>query len=110
MLLIMTQLIGCGKKQEISTNSARSPVAAKAYNEANQLRQTDKEKAIALYTQAIKADAEFSAAYYNRGLTLAELGKIKEAKLDLERLKAMKSADAETLEQLLEVAGEFYKK
>lgn len=110
MLLVITQLIGCGKKEEISTNTTRSPVAAKAYNDANQLRETDKEKAIALYTQAIKADAEFSAAYYNRGLTFAELGKIKEAELDLEKLKAMKSPDAEDLEQLLEVAGEFYKK
>jgi tetratricopeptide (TPR) repeat protein len=82
----------------------QSVEAALAFNEGNKLRGIEKENAIAHYTDAIEADPKFEIAYYNRALTLAELGKIKDADSDLEKLRTMNSDRVETLEALIGVA------
>jgi Tfp pilus assembly protein PilF len=106
---------GCkGGEEEQKTLPPNSPTqsveAAEAFNQGNKLRQTDKPGAIAAYTRAIKADPKFQFAYYNRALTLAEEFRIAEARTDLDTLKAMKSARAQTLESLIAVAEDLASK
>ena len=56
------------------------------YNKANILcQQKDFDAAIQHYTDAIRLDADFAEAYFNRGLTYIFIGKNKEGLQDLSR-------------------------
>ncbi len=110
MWFAMTQqLVGCGKSDTDSmymppASPTQSVDAALAFNEGNKLRESEKARAIELYTKAIEADPNFASAYYNRALVLAETGEITRAETDLESLKGLKSDKVETLEALIGVA------
>jgi len=111
-IAVTWQLTGCGKSDKVSMymppgSPTESVDAALAYNEANKLRESEKAKAIELYTKAIEADPNFESAYFNRALTLAEIGEIEKAEADLESLKGLKSDKAETLEPLIGVARDW---
>lgn len=102
-------LVACakpdGKPMHMPPSSpTKSVEAALAYNEGTKLRTVDKPKAIALYTNAIKADPKFELAYYNRALTFAEIGEIAKAEADLKSLRDLKSDKVETLNALIGVA------
>jgi tetratricopeptide (TPR) repeat protein len=110
-LLSFALVSGCSdddtKKKVLPADSpTRSVEAAEAFNEGNKLRKTDKSGAIAAYTRALQADPVFEFAYYNRGLTLTELYRFKEAREDLNSLKGLSSERATTLESLIKVAEE----
>lgn len=56
------------------------------YNKANILcQQKDYDAAIRHYSEAIRADADFPEAYFNRGLTYIYIGKHAEGLQDLSR-------------------------
>jgi tetratricopeptide (TPR) repeat protein len=74
----------------------------------NDLRKTDKLKSVDAYSQAIRLDSSFDVAYYNRALTLSELGRDEEAAADLETLVQRNSEFAPRLKELFAaISGAF---
>ena len=102
-------VVGCGEQQTTTMSlppgsPTTSVDAALAYNSANKIRSTEKEKAISFYSKAIEFDRDFADAYFNRALTYAETGQIRKAEADLQTLKQLGSPQADTLIQLIEIA------
>ena len=111
--LLLLSAMGCDEPQAdkmympagAPTQSVR---AYCAFNDAKIMlrlnRYKKEEQAIELFTRAIEADPKFAEAYYNRGLTYAELRNIEKAEEDLASLERLGSDKSETLEKVIAVA------
>jgi len=110
VFFLLVVLSGCSRGSSDTVRIKTSEVltgesvhALEAYNRGVALRKNEKERAIREFSTAIQLDPTLDIAIYNRALTQMELGHDTEALNDLSRLKNLRSAYAERLEQLIGV-------
>jgi len=104
-LAIFVMLIaGCGDN---AANTSRANAIA-PFKKANEIRAGRQEEAIALYTKAIEADPLFAEAYFNRGLSYAEMYDFERAEADLAKVKHP-GIDSKKLEEAIVIAKKLEK-
>lgn len=98
-VICVIMVAGC---RDSDVNSPRAK-AIPPFKKANEIRAGRQEEAIALYTKAIEADPQFAEAYFNRGLSYAEMYDFERAEADLAKVKHL-GLDSRKLEEAIGIA------
>jgi tetratricopeptide (TPR) repeat protein len=89
IIALLAGILGCNPDQKPIGWDSSAEVTMTArdwFQKGNDLCDSDKEGALAAYTEAIRLEASMDAAYFNRALTYSELGRDREAVDDKETL------------------------
>jgi tetratricopeptide (TPR) repeat protein len=98
ILSVTVSLIGCDRRGAPPSKPNLS--AHEWFARGNKLRDGQKEEAVKAFTEAIRLDPNMDSAYFNRGLTYAELDRHAEAVADRDLLIQHKSPLGKKLQGL----------